>query len=83
LDNKKKDCPGCGRKQNIIDAEIDFLISQQLEMEVGLVGDEIRDERLVICANCPFLLGPTCIKCGCFAKFRASLEIKNCPVSKW
>jgi len=63
--------------------EIEDLIAEQLFLEVDLVSDSVRDQRLSICSECEVLLGHTCLKCGCFAKFRASLVNKSCPIKKW
>jgi len=81
--SSKRECPGCGHKKDVSDREIEKLISEQLTLEIDLVTEDIRDKRLAICGECPELLGYTCLKCGCFAKFRASLIHKRCPAEKW
>jgi len=80
---KYPNCPGCRNKKDVSAWEIENLISEQLTLEIDLVTKDIRDDRLAICGECPDLLGYTCLKCGCFAKFRASLVYKSCPARKW
>jgi hypothetical protein len=58
-------------------------IDEQLSIEANLATDEKKEARLAICLGCPFLKNQTCLKCGCYARFRASLEQKYCPIGKW
>lgn len=79
-------CFGCERKQEqllLTEAKIQAEIEEQLLMEINLASDELKDDRLATCAGCPFRVSHTCTKCGCYVVFRASLEIKHCPIGKW
>jgi len=42
-------------------------------------------KRLDICQSCPELIKLTtqCKKCGCFMKFKTTLQAATCPLSKW
>jgi len=81
--NNRNQCPSCAHKKEMTSQEIEILIQTQLFFEADLIATNIRDERLNICENCTELFHHTCAKCGCFAKFRASLTSKNCPIGKW
>ena len=41
--------------------------------------------RLEICRVCEFLMGGTCLKCGCYVELRAARSDSHCPVKnkKW
>ncbi len=41
------------------------------------------ENRLTICKNCDFLVGGTCLKCGCYPEFRAAFIKNKCPVNLW
>lgn len=47
------------------------------------VTEEVKQDRLSICATCPFLSEGRCTKCGCFLDHKASLSTSHCPISKW
>ncbi|GEN50485.1 DUF6171 family protein [Alkalibacterium pelagium] len=76
-------CKSCERLTELASQNELELIEEQLELELNIAEDDVRDKRLSICMNCPFLKGQTCTKCGCYALFRASLSDKQCPVNKW
>lgn len=79
-------CFGCDIKDEVralTNEQVSAEIEEQLAMEVNLASEAVRDERLAVCATCPFRSTHTCTKCGCYVAFRASLEIKKCPVGKW
>jgi len=42
-------------------------------------------ERLAICAGCPFLFTPTmtCKRCGCFLRIKTLIPNQTCPEGKW
>ena len=39
-------------------------------------------ERLAFCRECEFLLGGTCLKCGCYVELRAAYKSNKCPLAK-
>jgi len=49
------------------------------------VDDELYNERLDICKQCPMLFKPTmsCKRCGCFMKIKAKIGRMSCPDKKW
>lgn len=76
-------CPGCSVKEVMSEDEIELLIQEQLALEFNLVSDAEWKKRQEVCRQCPFKVGATCGKCGCYYKFRSALLIKSCPVGKW
>lgn len=76
-------CRNCDNQQGLTLVEVDQLVAEQLAVESELASEEQRLERLQICLSCPFLTQHTCMKCGCFVKFRGALRLKACPVNKW
>lgn len=50
-----------------------------------VVPDEVREERLAICMECPELIQATlsCKKCGCFMSAKTYLSTASCPLKKW
>jgi hypothetical protein len=52
---------------------------------IGRVEDSIKDERMAICRECPFLIKITgqCSKCGCFMEAKTRLPNASCPEGKW
>ena len=48
-------------------------------------SDEVAQERLSICKQCPELikLSTQCKKCGCFMIAKTKLEKATCPLGKW
>jgi len=76
-------CKSCERLKNLASLNEIELIEEQLSLEIDLTSEKIKEERLRICLDCPFLKNQTCTKCGCYALFRASLKEKHCPISKW
>ena len=76
-------CPSCDHKQSISEQKVQRLVEEQLQFEDNQVKDHLRKDRLAICQNCNQLWQHTCLKCGCFIEFRASLANKCCPLQKW
>lgn len=79
-------CIGCERKEMLLgltDEVVQAEIDEQLSIEINLATPEERDQRLAICATCPFRATHTCTRCGCYVGFRASLAMKSCPAGKW
>lgn len=76
-------CPGCEHKKNFTQEEVEGLVEKQLLLEPDLVSQRLLNKRLKICQDCSLLVQHTCLKCGCFIKFRASLPSKQCPIKKW
>lgn len=56
-----------------------------LNPNAGKVSDEIQQERMAICEQCPFLMkiSKTCRKCGCFMTAKTTLSAAFCPIDKW
>ncbi|MGN8842712.1 DUF6171 family protein [Niallia sp. HCP3S3_B10] len=76
-------CVGCEIKEQVSRLDVEALVQEQLSFEIDLAQEEVRDQRLSICEQCKHLNQHTCGKCGCFVRFRASLDKKNCPDRKW
>ena len=54
------------------------------ELKTAMPEEEKADEteyerRLTICRGCGDLSGGTCMKCGCYAEFRALKKRMHCP----
>jgi hypothetical protein len=49
------------------------------------VTEEVAEERLTICKECPELiqLTKTCKECGCFMTLKVKLARAACPLKKW
>jgi len=47
------------------------------------VSDEVFEERMRICGECPNLNGDACKLCGCNLKIKARWATQKCPASKW
>lgn len=49
------------------------------------VSQELYEERLGICAECPNIIDGMCRLCGCFVELRAALKVRKCPdfVRRW
>ncbi|KAF1296229.1 hypothetical protein BAU15_10620 [Enterococcus sp. JM4C] len=76
-------CVGCEIKEEAAQVDVEALIEEQLSLETNLVEAHILEKRLEICSACPFRVGTTCGKCGCYYKFRANLANKDCPAHYW
>ncbi len=76
-------CKTCDRMEELAQTSIEELIDEQLSFESKLADKEVIETRLAKCQVCPFLQEATCSKCGCFARFRASLPMKKCPIGYW
>lgn len=49
------------------------------------VSQELYEERLGICRECPNIIDGMCRLCGCFVELRAALKVRKCPdiVRRW
>lgn len=49
------------------------------------VSQELYEERLGICGECPNIIDGMCRLCGCFVELRAALKVRKCPdiVRRW
>ena len=47
------------------------------------VSKEQRNDRLVICKECPFYKLGMCTKCGCVMAWKTTLANAYCPENKW
>ncbi len=45
--------------------------------------DKLYEERLMICKECEHLIEASCMACGCYVEFRASIKRNRCPKKKW
>lgn len=47
--------------------------------------EELQEERLSICIECPRLFQPSkqCMECGCFMELKTRLAEAACPLGKW
>ncbi|SDC93727.1 hypothetical protein SAMN05421663_105151 [Terribacillus halophilus] len=73
-------CRTCLQKKNYTAEEASELVLDQLALEPVLAEEDTVTSRLTICSECPSLTADhTCMHCGCFVLFRASLPNKRCP----
>ena len=49
------------------------------------VPEEVKQQRLDTCLNCPKLIELTkqCGECLCFVNYKTSLRQEKCPLEKW
>jgi hypothetical protein len=50
------------------------------------VPENVQQERLSICKECPFFSGgenPECEKCGCLLNLKTKWATEKCPIDKW
>ena len=49
------------------------------------VGEQVKEDRMAICRECPFFIKLTqqCTKCGCIMPAKTLLADAACPVGKW
>ena len=60
-------------------------------MSINKAPDEIIQDRLKICRECEFSVGPRsyperkvkCKKCGCLINHKVRLKNSFCPIGKW
>jgi hypothetical protein len=50
-----------------------------------LVTDEIYDQRVQTCMNCPYLSDDknSCTQCGCIVRVKAKFQSEGCPKKYW
>jgi tetratricopeptide (TPR) repeat protein len=48
-----------------------------------MVSEEVRQERLQICATCEHHTGMRCRLCSCFTSAKTRLPHQECPIQKW
>lgn len=58
-------------------------VGQHVKSGMQHASEEVQQERLSICATCPFLSGDRCTKCGCHLPTKTSWSSSKCPVGKW
>ncbi|WP_125767646.1 DUF6171 family protein [Lapidilactobacillus wuchangensis] len=84
MSKRQNNCIRCDLLEGLDRQDTEALIDEQLALEVGhFVTDDLREQRLAICRTCPFFQNGLCQKCGCYCRFRASLNNKKCPLNKW
>ena len=76
-------CRGCEIKEDAAAVDVGILIEEQLSLESDLASQQTVNKRTEVCESCPFRVGDTCGKCGCYYKFRANLSTKRCPAGYW
>ncbi len=79
----RRPCRGCGPDEALTPERVHAEVVDQLRYEVDLAADDVRDARLRVCAGCSRLATHTCLDCGCYVEFRASLPTKRCPRGLW
>ena len=47
------------------------------------VSKEEHERRHGICLGCEYLINKRCLECGCFIKFKSSIEAWHCRIGKW
>lgn len=74
-------CPPGGDPRPAIQAQIDAELLRLAERHPqDLTSDEVRLQRLERCNACERLATDgTCLLCGCYVRFRASLRKVTCP----
>ena len=81
--NVARPCRTCGPTEALTSDRVHTDVVEQLRYEVDLAAAAVRDARLRVCAGCPRLATHTCLDCGCYVEFRASLRTKRCPRGHW
>lgn len=46
-------------------------------------SQEVSDNRMSICEECPSLKAGFCMECGCRMKWKTTLRFAACPLGKW
>ena len=56
-----------------------------LNPNIERASEEVVEERMSTCLNCPELIGVTkqCKKCGCMMTAKTKLLQATCPIGKW
>jgi hypothetical protein len=47
------------------------------------VSDEVQEERMLICHQCPKFCDGRCIECGCYMRLKTKFAEVECPIGKW
>ena len=78
----KEDC--CSRRLFPLTSAIDSA-KKLIESKGQKVTEEIYQERIRLCNNCPELRTSIrqCKVCLCFIDLKAKFEKMNCPLQKW
>jgi hypothetical protein len=79
----RRPCRNCGPDEALTPELVHADVVDQLRFESDLAADAVRDDRLRVCAGCSRLATHTCLDCGCYVEFRASLRSKRCPRGLW
>lgn len=58
-------------------------LAQFLGSGLKMVSDEVRQQRLQICAECEHHTGMRCRLCSCFTSAKTRLPHQECPIQKW
>lgn len=76
----EQDCKRCllyESAQNDILVDIKSRINKFPENE--RVTEDVYNSRLAKCKECDHLISGVCMKCGCYAEFRAAFKKQKCP----
>ncbi|HYI52485.1 MAG TPA: DUF6171 family protein [Microlunatus sp.] len=76
-------CRTCGSTAALTPERVHAQVVDQLRYEGDLATEVVRDARLLVCGGCSRLATHTCLDCGCYVEFRASLRTKRCPRGLW
>ena len=59
--------------------------ARRLVTDPSRVTNEVKQERLAICANCEHFNAPTkqCKVCGCFMELKTGFANMRCPKNYW
>jgi hypothetical protein len=75
-------CKGCRDEYKVTDEQIQRLLASPMFSSPELcVTEEVYEQRLSACSNCPKLMnGITCQACGCIIPVVAKLKERRCPL---
>ena len=79
----RRPCRACVPAESLTSERVHADVVDQLRYEADLADEVLRDARLRVCAGCSRLATHTCLDCGCYVEFRASLATKRCPRGRW
>lgn len=47
------------------------------------VPEEIQEERMKVCHECPKFENGRCAECGCYMRIKTQFAEMECPIGKW
>ncbi|HLU23808.1 hypothetical protein [Lederbergia graminis] len=73
-------CKSCTHNVHISASDIANMLDDAVQNGIDLVSEEVYQERLGICRNCPSLqYGTTCMHSGSLVEYRAKIPESKCP----